>query len=263
MENGFVIGLPQRPVILAEAEEVMLIAAFFNKIAEETGGIFVVEEAVVLVPLVNNAPPCSPSVDAEGCGKKVVAGHAGRCFVVVGSRNHADAGVVFVAVEHFLTEGKERLRGRVVVFEHNALVDNRKGPLLRHVIGGVASVVFCLVHTVYVTLPVDVFVGHNLPAGFHACAVAFVPCAVLIKKKVRRARLFYLFKHQFQGFGAVEKKYQNRDVGLVRLFHAVEFSVCAKLAYFLYTAESRLPFSCIAGFCLVDFCRFGPVLRLG
>ena len=258
MKNGFIISLPQRPVILAETEEVMLIAAFFDKIAEETGGIFVVEEAVVLVPLVNNAPPCSPSVDAEGCGKKVVAGHAGRCFVVVGSRNHADAGVVFVAVEHFLAEGKERLRGRVVVFEHNALVDNRKGPLLRHVIGGVASVVFCLVHTVYVALPADVFVGHNLPAGFHACAVAFVPCAVLIKKKVRRARLFYLFEHQFQGFGAVEKENQNRDVGLVRLFHAVEFSVCAKLAYFLYTAESYCLFPVLPAFVWLIFADSAP-----
>ena len=43
MENGFIIGLPQRPVIPAEAEEVVLIAAFPDKIAE-----FVVEVLVAV-----------------------------------------------------------------------------------------------------------------------------------------------------------------------------------------------------------------------
>ena len=85
MENGLIIGLPQRPVIPAEAYEVLLIAALLDKIAKETGGIFVVEKAVVLVPLVNNAPPCSPSANAEGCGKEIVAGHIGRLLIIVGS----------------------------------------------------------------------------------------------------------------------------------------------------------------------------------
>ena len=109
MENGFVIGFFLRPVILTEAYEVLLIAAFLDKIAKETGGIFVVKKTVVLVPLVNNTPPCCPSANAESCSEEIVAGHSGCLFIIVGSRYHADTSVTFIAVKHFLAEGKERL----------------------------------------------------------------------------------------------------------------------------------------------------------
>ena len=111
----------------------------------------------------------------------------------------------------------------------------------------------------YVTLPVDVFVGHNLPSGFYTCTVTFAPCTVLIKKKTRRARLLYLFEHKFKGIRTVEKQYQNRDVCLVRLFHTIKFSVCAKLVYFLYTAKSYCFFPVSPVFVPLNFTDFASL----
>ena len=90
---------------------------------------------------------------------------------------------MLVAVEHLLAEGEERLCRNDVVLEHDDLVGQREGPLMRTEAGGVAALVMVEIAAVYLTLPVDMLVADNLTTGLDACHVPFVTRTVLIEKQ--------------------------------------------------------------------------------
>ena len=96
-------------MLLAHVEEVGAILAFLPKVARLLHAVLVVKERVLAVPLVDNAPPRSPSPNREHRGEEVIVGNTLGHLVAVESRNHAYALIVLVAVEQFLAEWEERL----------------------------------------------------------------------------------------------------------------------------------------------------------
>ena len=62
----------------------------------------------MFVPFVDNAAPRGPSVDAKRGGEEVIIGCIGGDFIIISARNHTNSFVMFVLVEHFFAESKER-----------------------------------------------------------------------------------------------------------------------------------------------------------
>ena len=108
MEDGFIIRLADATMITAELDKILLVFALPDILFELPQVELIVEKRVMLVPLVDDASPRSPSGDGEGGGEEVVVRHVGRNLVVVHSGNHADARVVLVAVKHLLAECEKR-----------------------------------------------------------------------------------------------------------------------------------------------------------
>ena len=182
VENRFVVGLARGAMIAAEVDEILLKPALFDVGIELVQVERVVEERIMLVPLVDDAPPRRPARYAERGGKEIVVGHVLGFLVVVDARNHTDARVVFVAVEHLLAEREKRLRGHIVILQHNALVGHAESPLLRQKLRGVATVVFLLIQALHLALPVDLLVAHDLPTSLDSSHVALASRPVLIEK---------------------------------------------------------------------------------
>lgn len=107
MEDGFVISLSVFTVTVAHVDEIVAVTPRGNEVFQLAHAEAVVKKRIVFIPLVDDPPPACPSPDGERGGKEVVVRHIGRDFFVVESGNHADAGIVLVAVEHFLTEAEK------------------------------------------------------------------------------------------------------------------------------------------------------------
>ena len=88
---------------------------------------------------------------------------------------------MFVTVEHLLAEREERLRRHVIVFKHDALVDNRERPLLRYIFRRITSVVALLIFAIHLTLPVDIL--NHTSASFNAGHIALATWSVLIEEQ--------------------------------------------------------------------------------
>ena len=76
----------------------------------------IAHETISGIPALGNPSPGSPSPDAEGCREEIAVLTVGRHLVDVKTRNHRDTFIVFIAVEHLLTKGEERLGGHHIVF---------------------------------------------------------------------------------------------------------------------------------------------------
>ena len=177
----------------------------------------VVQKTVFAVPLVHHTTPRGPSPNGERRGEEIVVGHILCHLVHVEAGNHADAGIVFIAVKHLLAEGEETLRGHHVIFKHHHLVRQRECPFVRQVARGVASLVLGAVVAFHTAFPVNLF--HNLPAGHNAGHVLRTARPVLVQEKLRGARLSHLFKHFLQRVGPVEEEHQHGNVYLGWMFH--------------------------------------------
>ena len=125
-------------------------------------------------------------------------------FLTVESRYHTDAFVVLVAVEHFFAEAEPRLRGDVVILEDDALVGERKGPLLREEVGGVAAAVLRLVVAVHLAGPIHIL--HDLPACLYACNITLPARPILIEEEARRLRPSHFGPKAFEVVGAIKEK---------------------------------------------------------
>ena len=167
-------------------------------------GVGIVEEGIVTVPLVDDTSPTCPPPDAEDGGEEVIIGNAGGDFVAVETGYHADALVVGIAVEEFLAEGKEGLRGYIVVFEHDATVNDRECPFLGEVFGGVAAVVLLLVELVDFALPVDV--GNDLAALHDAFHVLLPTRSILVEKEAGRTCFLDFVEDFLKEVGTVEEE---------------------------------------------------------
>ena len=202
-------------MVVAHVEQVLTILAQFPQVVDLLHGIFIVEEGVVAVPLVDDASPACPSPDAEDGGEEVVVGHVGGDFVAVEACYHADALIVGVAVEEFLAEGEEGLGGHVVVFEHDAAVGDGECPLLGEVFGGVAPVVLLLVELVHLAFPVDV--GNDLTTlqdAFHVLRTAW---PILIEKEAGRTSFLDFVEDFLEEVGTVEEEDEDGDVDVGRV----------------------------------------------
>ena len=154
MEDRFIKGFLLFPVTLAHVDKVAPEFAFLDKLFQLLHIEGVVQEVVELIPLVDYPFPACPSPDREGGGKEIVVRDVFADFFGVESGNHADAGVVFVFIQHLLAELEKGDGGHIVVFQYDALVDFRKGPFLRNVLRRVAAEILFLIKPFYFTFPV-------------------------------------------------------------------------------------------------------------
>ena len=130
---------------------------------------------------------------------------------------------MLVSVEHLLAKWEERLRGDVVVLQHDAFVGEGECPFLLQVFRGVAPLVLLLVVAVDLAFPVDV--GHHLPTGEDAGHVALSAGAVLIEEKAGRAGFPDFCEYLREVFRAVEKQNQYRYVDVGRMFIHVQLVI--------------------------------------
>lgn len=196
-------------------EQVRAVTTQFPQVVDLLHGVLVVEEAVMAVPLVNDATPACPSPDAEDGGEEIVVGHVGCDFIAVEACNHADALIVGVTVEQFLAEGKEGLGRHVIVFEHDAAVGDGECPFLGEVFGGVAPVVLLLVKLMYLAFPVDV--GYDLTAlqdAFHVLRTAW---PILIEEEAGWTCFLDFVEDFLEEVGTVEEEDEDGDVDLGRV----------------------------------------------
>lgn len=111
MEDRFIKGFLLFPVTLAHVDKVAPEFAFLDKLFQLLHIEGVVQEVVELIPLVDYPFPACPSPDREGGGKEIVIGHILGDFFGVKSGNHADAGVMFVFIQHLLAELEKETAG--------------------------------------------------------------------------------------------------------------------------------------------------------
>ena len=102
--DGFIIGFVVFFMAMAHIDKVFTEFPFFNELFQLLHIEGVVQEVVELIPLVDYPFPACPSPDREGGGKEIVIGHILGDFFGVKSGNHADAGVIFVFIQHLLAE---------------------------------------------------------------------------------------------------------------------------------------------------------------
>jgi hypothetical protein len=117
---------------------------------------------------------------------------------------HCNPLIVFIAVEEFLAEGKEGLRGYIVVFEHDATVNDRECPFLGEVFGRVTAVVLLLVELVDFALPVDV--GNDLAALHDAFHVLLPTRSILVEKEAGRTCFLDFVEDFLKEVGTVEEE---------------------------------------------------------
>ena len=193
VEDGFVVFLSYRTMVAAELDKVALVSVFLDVVFELLQVVRVVKEAVLGIPLFEYASPRSPTIDIEcGC-KEVVVGDVGSNFVIVHTRNHADAGVILVAFQQLGTEGEETEGWDIVVLKEDATVYVFEGPFLREIFRWIATVVFFLIKAMHFAGPVDVF--HHLAACFQFGNVCLVARSVLVKEEFGWLRLAYLIEY--------------------------------------------------------------------
>ena len=96
-------------MVVAHVEQVLTILAQFPQVVDLLHGIFIVEEGVVAVPLVDDASPACPSPDAEDGGEEIVVRDIGGDLVAIEACNHTDAIIIGVTVKELLAEGEEGL----------------------------------------------------------------------------------------------------------------------------------------------------------
>ena len=104
MEDGFIKGFLLFPVTLAHIDKVAPEFAFLDELLKLLHVEGVVQETVKLAPLVDLPVSSSPSPDGKGGGEEIVGWHIFGDFFGVEAGNHADAGVVFVFIQHLLAE---------------------------------------------------------------------------------------------------------------------------------------------------------------
>ena len=154
MEDGFIKGFLLFPVTLAHIDKVAPEFAFLDELLQLLHIEGVVQETVKLVPLVDYPFPARPSPDGKGGGEEIVGWHILGDFFGVESGNHADAGVVFVFIQHLLAELEKGDGGHIVVFQYDSLADFGEGPFLRNVLRRVAAEILFLIKPFYFTFPV-------------------------------------------------------------------------------------------------------------
>lgn len=122
--DTLVESLTQFAVAAACEEKIVAISALTHQTLHHLQFNGIIEELIVLVPLVNDAAPAGPTPDAV-IGSEEIRGITAICgvFFVVKTRNHGDALVVGIAVEEFLAKLEETDGGHVVVLKDNAFVD--------------------------------------------------------------------------------------------------------------------------------------------
>ena len=208
-------------VRLAHGDETLPQFALASQGFEAVQLFGVVHEGIVLVPGINDAAPRGPTRDADIGREEIVVANVVRALVAVESADHAHALVVLVAVQHLLAIAEERLCRHVVVLQHDALVRQREGPLLRDKFRRVAAVVLLLVEAVHFAGPVNL--ADHLATRHNPRHIALAAGAVLIEEEAGGAGLAHFGKHLFEHIGSVEEEYQYADVErLVRLIHRKE-----------------------------------------
>ena len=218
VEDTFVVGNAAVVVRLTHGDETLPQFALAGKGFEAVQLLGVVHEGVVFVPGVDDAAPGGPPRDADIGREEIVVANVVRALVAVETADHADALIVLIAVEHLLAIVEERLCGHIVVLQHDALVRQREGPLLRDKFRRVAAVVFLLIETVHFAGPVNL--ADHLATRHNPWHIALAAGAVLIEEEAGRAGLAHFGKYLFEHIGSVEEEYQYADVErLVRLIH--------------------------------------------
>ena len=224
-EDGLIVFLARCPMVVEHLQELAVVAALLHDGLQLLHGLFIVEKRILPVPLVDDPSPGGPSPDVAGLREEIVGIDILRLLIDVETADHPDAVIVLVAVEHFFAEREERLRGHIVVFQHDALVHDAEGPFLREIFRRVAAVVLLLVSAMHLTLPVDFVIADHSPTSLNARQVAVATRAVLVEEEFRGASLPHLVEHLFQVVGAVEEQNQHRHIGLCWIFHIIDFSV--------------------------------------
>ena len=104
MENGFVISFPRGTMIPAKVDKPFLVFAFFDIGIQLMQVERIVQEGIMLVPLIQHSLPASPTRNRERCCKEVIIGHILRDFIIINTCNHTDTSIVFILVQHFFTK---------------------------------------------------------------------------------------------------------------------------------------------------------------
>ena len=133
MEDSFIKGFLLFPVTLAHIDKVAPEFAFLDELLQLLHVEGVVQKTVKLVPLVDYPFPARPSPNGKGGGEEIVGWHILGDFFGVESGNHADAGVMFVCIQHLLAKLEKGDGGHIVVFQYDAFVDFGEGPFLRKI----------------------------------------------------------------------------------------------------------------------------------
>ena len=163
MENTLIIGFSAFPVVTTKLDEFLLVFSFLDVFFQLLQIERIIQETIMLIPLVDDTTPAGPSPNGKCRTEEIVIRHVWGNFVVVNSRNHADAAIVFISVEQFLAESKEADGRYIIVFKYDAFLDNRKSPFLGKIFRRVTTKILFLVPLIYFTFPV--YLIYYLPAS--------------------------------------------------------------------------------------------------
>ena len=129
--DGLEVLLAALAVILEHLEHVAAQMALTGYSLYLPQLLWVSHESVCGIPSLGYPAPRGPAPDAEGRGEEItVVTTIGRLLVDIEACHHRDALVIFIPVEHLLTEGEERLSRHHIVLKHNHFLCQRERPLV-------------------------------------------------------------------------------------------------------------------------------------
>ena len=230
-EQTFKILLARSTMVLHHPDKIRTQLPALGKRLQLPHGISIIQESILLIALLENTTPRSPTPDSKHRSEEITVWTITGYLVLIESCNHRDTFIVLIPVEHFLTERKERLRRHTVIFQDDALINHRKSPFLRKMSRRVTSLIPGLIRTMHLALPIDILIRCYLPARLNARHIPFSPCSILIEEQLGRTSLLHLVENFLEMIWAIEKQHQYSHIYLSRLFHI----------YYLFTklANSR------------------------
>ena len=126
---------------------------------------------------------------------------------------------MLISVEHLLAEREERLCRYHVVLEHDDLLCQREGPLVRTEARRVAALVMVEITTMHLALPIYLLVAHDLATGHDTWLVTLVTWSVLIEQEHGGPCLAHSLEDLSERVAASEEQQQNGYVCLGGMLH--------------------------------------------
>ena len=163
MENGFVISFPRGTMIPAKVDKPFLVFAFFDIGIQLMQVERIVQEGIMLVPLIQHSLPTSPTGNRERGREEVIIGHILRHLIIVHAGNHTDTSIVFILVQQLFAEREKRQRGNIIILQYDTFIHMREGPFLGHIFRRITTVILFLIKLLNFTFPV--YILHNFPAS--------------------------------------------------------------------------------------------------
>ena len=218
-EQTFKILLARSAMVLHHPDKIRTQLPALGKRLQLPHGISIIQESILLIALLENTTPRSPTPDSKHRSEEITVWTITGYLVLIESCNHGDTFIVLIPVEHFLAERKKRLRRYTVIFQDDTLVDHRESPFLREMSRRVTSLVLGLIRTMHLTFPVDILIRRNLAARLNTRHIPLSPSSVLIEEQLGRTSLPYLVENFLEMIRAIEEQHQYSHIYLSRLFH--------------------------------------------